>query len=192
MVMNRAVGAAVIVLIAFSGCKSNPTGVSPAPAPPAAPVTSPGLPSSSDASAPPQAADRKGLPDPALTPGERDSKPHKRSNVPPAAQKQVLDAYGVPPGDTRFVVCRLIPPEIGGTNNTPNLFATTPWFANLKARLDSKLVQLVNSKQITPDQAVADLKSNWVKAAHKHYVRNYGEGTKAGAKQKEDQLRWEQ
>ena len=192
MVINRAAGAAAIVLIAFVGCKSNPSGVSPAPAPPATPVFTPGLAPPTTASTPPQAADRKGLPDPTLTPGDRDSKPNKRTVLPPATQKKVLEAYGVPPGDSQFVVCRLIPPEIGGTNNAANLFATTPWFANLKARLDSKLVQLVQSKQITADQAVSDLKGNWVKAAHKHYVRNYGEGTKAGAKQKEDQIRWEQ
>jgi hypothetical protein len=174
-----ATGAGVLLASVLTGCK--PASTSPAPAaPPPAPAI---------AAATGQ-GDHKGLPDSALTPGERSAKPNKRVSINPAVAKKVLESYRIAPGDPRSEVCRLIPPELGGTNNPANLFVTTPWFAGLKARLDEKLVQLVASKRITPEQAEADLKTNWVKASHKYYVRNYGEGDAATAKKKEDSLRW--
>ena len=174
---------AVMVLAVTAGCKSTPAGISPAPATPGpAQVTA-----TSGAVEP---SGGKGLPTPSLTPGERTAQPNERTEVSEANKQKTLEAYGAA-NDPKAVVCRLIPPEIGGTNNPPNLFATTPWFAGLKARLDEKIVELVKTKQITAEQAESDLKSNWIKASHKYYVRNYGEGTEAEAKKKEDALRWE-
>jgi hypothetical protein len=104
--------------------------------------------------------------------------------------KKVKEAYGALPGDIRSEVVRLIPPELGGTDNLKNLFLTTPWFAGLKSRLDQKLIGLVRSGQITLEQAETDLTSNWVRATHKHYVRNYGAGDSAAARKIEDNNRW--
>ena len=181
-------GAALMILAFMAGCQSKGGGAASAPGTPAAAQTGIASPGPAAVSAEPVRS--KGLPDPKLTPGEREPRPRKRSAITPAAQQKVLRAYGIDSGDTQPVVCRLIPPEIGGTDSPKNLFVTTPWFAGLKARLDKKLVALVESKEITAEQAEKDLKRDWVKAAHKYYVRNYGEGDRAAAKKKEDENRW--
>jgi hypothetical protein len=135
---------------------------------------------------------RKGLPDPLLTPGhfQEGAAVPADAPIPLDTQVEVLRAYGVTAGDTQYVVLRLIPPTLGGIDAPKNLFVTTPWFADLKARLDSRLTELVTARQISADHAREDLTRNWVQAVHGYYVRNYGHGDKEAARRKEDELRW--
>lgn len=114
----------------------------------------------------------------------------KATRPDPSVVRKVLEAYGATPGDARTEVIRLIPAELGGTNGEKNLFLTTPWFADLKSRLDAKLVHLVKSGQIKVEQAESDLTGNWVRATHKYYVRNYGSTDSAAARKIEDSNRW--
>jgi hypothetical protein len=129
----------------------------------------------------------RGLPDAKLTPGELGP---NSGSVTPEAQLTVLRAYGVSPADRRFVLCTLIPKSLGGSNSPSNLFPATPWFANLKTRLDRALTERVRAGRITADQAIAELRGNWVKAAHSNYVRNYGQRDPDKAKSAEDRLNW--
>lgn len=137
---------------------------------------------------------KRGLPDPSLTPGERI--PGTAPVLAPAAplrddaKAAALAAYGVSPDDRRYVVCRLIPDSLNGSSSPRNLFPTTPWFADLKARLDKALTQQVAQRQITPEQAEKELTSNWVQAMHDHRIRNYGAADASQAKRIEDNLRW--
>ena len=133
---------------------------------------------------------RKGLPDPALTPGEAGAPVREATDIPVEARDQVLADYGVPAGDPGYVVCRLIPTTLGGSDNPRNLFATTPWFGKLKARLDKRLTELVRSREITAEHARRELQTNWIKAVHGYYVRNYGHLDEQKAKQAEDTLPW--
>ena len=132
-----------------------------------------------------------GLPKPELTPGERSPKPSIGIAIPDDVKTQVFKAYGIPDGDTLHVPVRLIPAAFGGTNGPKNVFPVTPWFAGLKARLDAFLIDQVRSGKMTPAQAESELTSNWVRACHLHYIRNYGETDAEKAKKTEDQLRWE-
>ena len=173
-----------VALVALAGCKAGPNAVSPAP-------TYAANTAAVSQSAGPEAPEpHRGLPNPAITPGERTPQANKRGALNAEVVKKVKEAYGAQPGDVRSEVVRLIPPELGGTDNLKNLFLTTPWFAGLKSRLDQKLIGLVKSGQITVQQAEADLTLNWVRATHKHYVRNYGAGDRAAARKIEDTNRW--
>ena len=183
MVVRRA--PFLLIAVIFAGCRPAPSAISPAPTYAASPV--PVAQSAPAASAP---ESHKGLPDPTITPGERTPQSHKAAKLDPETVKSVISAYGAKPGDIRTEVVRLIPAELGGTDGLKNLFLTTPWFADLKSRLDKQLVDLVKSGQITVDQAETDLTSNWVRATHKHYVRNYGAGDKEDARKIEDSNRW--
>ncbi|MGV3724887.1 MAG: hypothetical protein ACO1SX_28640 [Actinomycetota bacterium] len=129
----------------------------------------------------------RGLPDAKLTPGDLGA---NSATITPQVRQTVLRAYGVGPEDRRFVLCPLIPKSLGGSNSSANLFPTTPWFANLKARLDRALTERVRAGRITTDQAIAELRGNWVKAAHSNYIRNYGQRDPAKARSAEDQLNW--
>jgi hypothetical protein len=131
---------------------------------------------------------KPGMPNPELTPGERDSRPHERAEVPEAAAAEVLRAYGADPA--KNVVVRLIPASLGGTDHPKNLFPVTPWFRDLKTRLDRKLTELVAAKEISVEEADRQLRENWISAVHKHYIRNYGMTDAEQAKRKEDELPW--
>ena len=134
---------------------------------------------------------RKGMPHPPLTPGARKDQPQPDGDIPRDAQEKVFAAYGMPPTVAQqYVVVRLIPAGIGGTMDPWNLFPTTPWFADLKSRLDKKLVDLVASGQMTAAQAEAELKDDWVKATHRYYIRNYGIPNPNEAREKENSLKW--
>jgi hypothetical protein len=134
---------------------------------------------------------RKGLPDPLLTPGHfQEGTRGADAAIPLDTQAEVLRAYGVTAGDGQYVVLRLIPTALGGTDAPKNLFVTTPWFADLKERLDSRLTALVTARQISAAHAREELTRNWVQAVHGYYVRNYGHGDKEAARRKEDELRW--
>jgi hypothetical protein len=133
---------------------------------------------------------RRGLPDPALTPGERGAATIAVMHIPDEERRQIFASYGVDPHDTRYVLCQLIPGKLQGTISPKNLFPTTPWFQDLKSRLDSRLVELVQSNQITVERAETELQTNWVQAMHAHYVRNYGEKDAKRAREKEETLHW--
>jgi len=134
---------------------------------------------------------RKGLPFPPITPGERLATPRLEGPITADVKLQVFNAYGLGPMDAQsYVIIRLIPVELGGTENVPNLFPTTPWFQDLKSRLDSRLVELVKGGRLTIQQAESELKDNWVRASHRYYIRNYGIDDPDKAREKEDQLKW--
>jgi hypothetical protein len=157
----------------------------------AAPAPSPPKATSQPVVAPAQKAERSpGLPDPTLTPGERVSTPQASDPIPEATAKQVLAAYKVSDDPKRNVLCRLIPASLGGTSNPKNLFPTTPWFADLKARLDKYLTGQVKAGKMTAEQAEKELKNNWIQAVHTYNIRNYGVNDAAKAKETEDKLRW--
>jgi hypothetical protein len=132
----------------------------------------------------------RGLPDPTLTPGEAKAGAVIALPIADSVRQEVFHAYGIAPEDSRYVLCRLIPGELGGTNGAKNLFPVTPWFANLKQRLDGYLEVQVHNHQVTAKQAQRELTDNWVEAVHGHYLRNYGLKDTAKAKQKEDALHW--
>ncbi len=138
---------------------------------------------------------RKGLPFPPITPGERIpvGGPNYWLEAPitDEVKQKVFSAYGIGPVEAQsYVIIRLIPVELGGTENPANLFPTTPWFHGLKSRLDRRLVELVKGGQLTIQQAESELKDNWVRASHRYYIRNYGIDDPDKARQKEDQLKW--
>jgi hypothetical protein len=135
---------------------------------------------------------KKGLPDPKLTPGERGPVGAESDKVSAEVEAKVFASYGLDPNDGRYVLNRLIPRTLDGTANAANLYPSTPWFRDLKKRLDKKLTQLVRSNQLTVKQAEADLRENWVMAVHKHYVRNYGAGDQQKAKEIEETVPWSQ
>jgi hypothetical protein len=72
-----------------------------------------------------------------------------------------------------------------------NIFPTTPWFADLKRRLDRQLTQKVVNGEVALSRAQEELKTNWIAAAHRHYVRNYGSDNLDEARKIENRLNWE-
>jgi len=161
----------------------------------APPLAGPGMPIAATAGASPT-----GRPDPARTPGRATSlvvQPgmmtagSKATPVPEAVRGEVFRAYRIAPEDQqRFVACRLIPTALNGDDSPQNVFPTTPWFAGLKARLDRRLTERVAAGEMTMEQAHRELTSDWIAAAHRHYVRNYGEQDEAAARKKEQSLGW--
>ena len=137
------------------------------------------------------AAPKVGLPRPELTPGERSPQASAGVPIPDSVRKQVFTAYGFGPDDQVHIAVRLIPSALGGTNGAKNVFPVTPWFAGLKARLDDFLVGEIRAGRMTPVQAESELTSNWIRACHHHYVRNYGENDSEKARQTEDKLHWQ-
>jgi hypothetical protein len=154
-------------------------------APPAAPET-PAPPTASAASE----CLKRGLPDPQLTPGTHTADIETENTIPEPVRQSVFAAYGLPLTDRKYVLCRLIPLGLHGTNAPQNLFPTTPWFATLKKRLDKELIALVEAKKITLRQAQSELTSNWVQSMHGHYIRNYGVSDAEKARLIEDSLSW--
>lgn len=135
-----------------------------------------------------------GHPDPALTPGERigvvgraDRTPRP---IPSEVRSAVLKAYGITAEDKRQVLCRLIPTSLGGTDSPKNLFPTTPWFSDLKTRLDRRLTQLVAEGKMSVEEAEKELTTDWIASSHRHYVRNYGENDSQAARKVEDTNKW--
>jgi hypothetical protein len=132
----------------------------------------------------------KGLPDPALTPGQVDSKTPGSEKVADVARRQVFESYGLDPSDPKYVLAHLVPPALGGTDDSSNLFPLTPWFGDLKVRCDKKMAELVATGTITAQQAEAEIKTNWISAMHVHYVRNYGASTAQEARNEEENRSW--
>ena len=134
---------------------------------------------------------RKGMPYSPLTPGERIATPRLPAPISEENSEKVFAAYGISPADAQaYVIVRLIPVGLGGTDNPANLFPTTPWFAGLKARLDKRLVELVQGNKMRVEQAESELRDNWVRASHRYYIRNYGIDDPNRAREEEDRLKW--
>ena len=139
---------------------------------------------------------KSGLPDPVLSPGEYTGKLATSNAVgvtttlPVDVQRQVRTAYGLEPNDTSYVICYVVPPLLGGTEGVTNLFPTTPWFQDLKLRLDVRLLELVTAGKLTVPMAQKELTTNWVKAVHRYSVRNYGENSSDKAQELEKQINW--
>jgi hypothetical protein len=150
-----------------------------------------------------QAPERQpGLPDPTRTPGQAaDSSEVPATatalaaappNISAEIRQEVLRAYGIAETDaSKHVLCYLIPPSLNGTMSAANIFPTTPWFGDLKRRLDRQLTQKVVVGEVTLARAQEELKANWVAAAHRHYVRNYGADNPDEARKIENRLNWE-
>lgn len=142
-----------------------------------------------------------GKPDPALTPGSASSivfRPEVAGvlgaaspAVPEGIRRDVFRAYGIPESEEgKYVPVRLIPPSLNGDDSAANILPMTPWFSNLKARLDKELTVKVASGRMTVAGAHKELTGDWIAAAHKHYVRNYGEQDEAAAKRAEEGKAW--
>src|SRR5271165_5272884 len=124
------------------------------------------------------------LPDPDLTPGNtfdvtaQDlcviSYSKKVRNVPAEMKREVYEEYGITshePGN--YEVDHLIPLELGGSNSIKNLWPeshrTSPWNAQVKDRLESKLHELVCSGQLDLKTAQRAIAADWIEA-YKMYV----------------------
>jgi hypothetical protein len=124
------------------------------------------------------------LPDPKLTPVDAfavtvqdlcvPGYTKKVRNVPAEMKREVYEEYGVTshgPGD--YEVDHLIPLELGGSNSIKNLWPeshrTSPWNAQVKDRLESKLHELVCSGQLDLKTAQQAIATNWIEA-YKLYV----------------------
>lgn len=135
-------------------------------------------------------ARKPGQPDPALTPGHRQDTVRAGGAIPQSVREQVFQSYGIDLADKKHVLVRLIPVSLGGTEEPANLFPTTPWFLELKTRLDKQLAEKVSRGEMGVEQAVGELKADWIAAAHRHHVRNYGHNDKDAARQTESKLNW--
>jgi hypothetical protein len=113
---------------------------------------------------------RKGLPDPRITPGDRDLNGTRPTPISADSKLRAFKAYGVDPQDKHFQVTRLIPASLSGTNQPENLFVISIWYAGLKVRVDKAIADKVHSGTITAEQAEEQLKSNWLDAIHKPYL----------------------
>jgi hypothetical protein len=135
---------------------------------------------------------KPGMPDPALTPGHRLPNARKEVVISEAARLQVLKAYGIDPEGEgkKMVIVRLIPASLGGTEEPANLFPTTPWFVDLKVRLDRYLADQVLRGGMTVEEAEKVLTTNWIAALHRYNIRNYGHADRKAAEETEKKLSW--
>lgn len=135
---------------------------------------------------------KPGMPDPRLTPGDRLPQARAEVKVSEATRLQVLQAYGIDPSGEgqKMVMVRLIPAALGGTEEPANLFPTTPWFVDLKVRLDRYLTGEVKKGKMTVEEAEKILTTNWVAALHRYNIRNYGYTDPNTAKKTEEKLAW--
>src|SRR4030081_1615641 len=124
------------------------------------------------------------LPDPNLTPGSTfdvsaqdicvPGYAKKVRNVPAEMKREVYEEYGITShGSGDYEVDHLIPLELGGSNSVKNLWPeshlTSPWNAQVKDRLESKLHELVCSGQLDLKAAQKTIAANWIEA-YKTYV----------------------
>jgi hypothetical protein len=135
---------------------------------------------------------KPGRPDPRLTPGHRLAHARTEVKVSEATRLQVLQAYGIDPAGegAKLVMVRLIPATLGGTEEPANLFPTTPWFVDLKLRLDRYLAGEVRQGRMTVEEAEKVLTDDWVAALHRYHLRNYGHTDADAARQTEQKLAW--
>ncbi len=132
----------------------------------------------------------RGLPNPALTPGERTSNRLLSFKLGDDLKQQVFTSYGLDPSDPKYRLCLLIPASLGGTTEPKNLFPATRWFADLKSRLDKQLTDEVAAGKLTDAQAEMELKTDWIRTMHRHKIRNYGLNDKKAADKVENTLNW--
>jgi hypothetical protein len=116
---------------------------------------------------------KKGLPDPRITPGDRDVNGIRPKPISAESKAAAFQAYGIDPQDKRFRVARLIPASLSGTNNPGNLFPVTVWYWNLKAKVDKAISDKVHSGTITAIQAEEQIKSNWVESIRQPYLQSF-------------------
>ncbi len=117
---------------------------------------------------------QKGMPDPALTPGEGGRDLIARESVSLNIKRQVFSQYGIELGDSRYVTAYLIPASLGGTNRAANLFPITPWYLTLKKRTDRALTNEVMDGRISGAQARREIATDWLAAMRRRGLRNHG------------------
>ena len=93
----------------------------------------------------------------------------KMRNVPAQMKREVYREYGITShGSGDYEVDHLIPLELGGSNSIKNLWPeshrTSPWNAQVKDRLKSKLHELVCSGQLDLKTAQQAIASNCIEA----------------------------
>lgn len=111
----------------------------------------------------------RSLPDLSLTPGEQRGN-GERGEIDVSVRQAMMESYGIDPHDEGYVPVRLIPSEFGGINSAKNVFPAAPFYAQWKARVDAHLVELVSRGTLKKDQAIAELKIDWILAAKKYHV----------------------
>lgn len=123
-------------------------------------------------------------PDPKLTPGKTIDVPlaqlcapgySKRARHVSLAQKRaIFTAYGIRPSG-RFEIDHLISLELGGTNDSENLwpesYLTQPWNAHVKDQLENRLHWLVCHQQLSLADAQTAIRTDWI-AAYQQFVKH--------------------
>jgi len=127
-------------------------------------------------------------PNPALTPGaimpmtQADVCTTRESTVKPrlvlaSVGKQVFAEYGIRnPEPRRYELDYLIDPDLGGSDDTRNLWPqpySAQWNAHVKDALEEYLRELVCSGKITLAQAQKDISVDWI-SAYKKYFKTDG------------------
>src|ERR1700737_2887319 len=98
----------------------------------------------------------------------------KVRNVPAEMKREVYREYGITSHESGdYEVDNLIPLELGGSISIKNLWPeshrTSPWNAQVKDRLESKLHDLVCSGQLDLKTAQRAIAADWIEA-YKMYV----------------------
>lgn len=137
-------------------------------------------------------SERMGLPNPEITPGERAIGMRNREVIDPRVRREVFALYGRDSADPHLVLARVVPLELDGTSGRKNLFPTTRWFADLKARLDKRIAEEVRMERLTYEKAREMLAENWIRVAHTYRIRNFGETNPSeSAVMRENAMRWQ-
>lgn len=130
------------------------------------------------------------LPDPMLTPGEANRTltqakicaPQFRTalfrKVPASLKARVYAVYGLRDhkgacaGPEGCEIDHLISLEVGGANTLANLwpqpYASTPWNAHVKDKLENKLHKLVCAGMLNLKQAQDEIATDWVASYKRH------------------------
>jgi hypothetical protein len=94
-------------------------------------------------------------------------------NVTEAMKKQVFASYGIDPKSDKYEIDHLISLELGGANDTHNLwpqsYTTTPLNAHVKDALENKLHALVCTGKADLATVQKDVSADWT-AAYVKYV----------------------
>lgn len=121
------------------------------------------------------------LPRPDLTPGASRTFTRAAScahgtgaPVPAKVAAAVFQRYGIPdPTPGSYKVDRLIPPELGGTDDPRNLwpqpFRHGRWTSGAKDALEERLRTLVCSGALDLRSAQQEIASNWIASYRKHF-----------------------
>jgi hypothetical protein len=128
-------------------------------------------------------------PDPDLTAGAtrgvslddvcRVSRPaHASPLVPLAVARDVFAEYGIrDAGERAYELDYLIPPELGGSDDTWNLwpqaYSTPVWNAHVKDALEDHLHRLVCRGELSLAAAQMEISADWIAAYRKHFGTDY-------------------